>query len=166
MIPLEPFKTDFTGPTRPAFFTGKPIQNLGNLYFCTGFPVKNIGLVGPVKSILKGSKGINQSYIMPLHGKKGWRSYFRPFGQKQHTLINSRWLILPFIFILKIIIFPNISIGQKNHQHFPWSDVEDGIQKRTQYISHFLECFIRYNKIDTYYIENTNFTSIRLFLAT
>ena len=46
---LELLKFDFTGPTRPMFFTGKPIQNLVNLLFCIGFPVKNIGLVGPVK---------------------------------------------------------------------------------------------------------------------
>ena len=39
--------------------------------FCIDFPVKNVGLVGPVESILNGSKGINQSYIMPLHGEKG-----------------------------------------------------------------------------------------------
>ena len=67
---LELFKIDFTGPTRPVFFEGKPIQNYKFTRFCIGFPVKNIGLVGPVKSILKGSKGINQSYIMPLHGEQ------------------------------------------------------------------------------------------------
>ena len=41
----------------------------------------------PPHTILKGFKGINQSYIMPLHGKKGGRSYFGPFGQYQHTLL-------------------------------------------------------------------------------
>ena len=71
LILLEPFKIDFTGPTRPMFFTGKPIQNYKFTRFCIGFPVKNMGLVGIVKSILKGSKCINQSYIMPLHVEKG-----------------------------------------------------------------------------------------------
>ena len=38
---LELFKIDFTGPTRPVFFTGKPIQNYKFTRFCIGFPVKN-----------------------------------------------------------------------------------------------------------------------------
>ena len=84
---LELFKIDITGPARPMFFTGKPIQNYKFTRFCIGFPVKNTGLVGPVKSILKSSKSIHQPYIMPLHGKKGYRSYFRSFRQIQHTLL-------------------------------------------------------------------------------
>ena len=48
----ELLKIDFTGLTRPKIFKGKPIQNYKFTRFCIGSPVKNTGLVGPVKSTI------------------------------------------------------------------------------------------------------------------
>ena len=113
---LELFRINFTRPTRPMFFTGKPIQNYKFTRFCIGFPVKNIGLVGPIKLILKSFKSINQpdlshlqapcTHSSPLYKDTGWqlgcdeksKPYYSCHRCAQHGVGGTKSIMISFNF--------------------------------------------------------------------
>ena len=88
--------------------------------------------------------------------------FFNSKNTKKEDITNPSLRLKLWNLHMKLVY----SNRSKNHQHLPWSDVEDGIKKCTQYISHFLNASSGIPKKVTYYIKNTYFTSIRLVLAT